>query len=140
MQTQILSLLLPTMTAIFAAIFLALWWQDRARLYVLAYGYWFAAVSAGICLQVWIIAEFGPAEVLGFHALSSSGILALVWALANRDGERVPILAFIIMTALTGTIVWQASLASVQPVLLMAQNFNAAMLFGMGAYGLWQSP
>ncbi|WP_298465345.1 GGDEF domain-containing protein [uncultured Erythrobacter sp.] len=140
MQAQILTLIIPAMTLIFSAVFIALWWQDRSRFYILSYAYWFAAVATGIALQAWIIKDFGPPEILLFHLLSSSGLIALLWGVAKRDKRRVPLLAFILVTLATGVVCWFARAWEVQPVLLLAQNFNAGLLFAMGAYGKWSTP
>ncbi|MEM8724239.1 MAG: GGDEF domain-containing protein [Pseudomonadota bacterium] len=139
MQAQILTLIIPAMTLIFSAVFIGLWWQDRSRLYILSYAYWFAAVATGIALQAWIITNFGPAEVVLFHLLSSSGLIALLWGVAKRDNRRVPLLAFILVTLASGVVCWFARAWEVQPVLLLAQNFNAGLLFAMGAYGKWST-
>ncbi len=140
MQAQILTLIIPAMTAIFAGVFAALWWQDRSKGYILAYGYWFAAVAVGITLQAWVIQNFGPNEVVLFHLISSSGLIALLWGVASRDGQRAPVLGYIAVTFGTAGVIWYGRAAEVQSVVLMAQNFNAGLLFAMGAYGKWQSP
>lgn len=137
MQALILTLMIPTMTLVFAAVFVALWWQDRARTYILAYAAWFLAVAAGLLAQALFVTSFGPPQIVAFHLVSTTGLIALLWGVARRDERRVPLVLFIAMTCGTAVVLWFAAKLGNSGVLIMAQNFNAALLFAMGAYGKW---
>jgi len=90
-------------------------------------------------LQAWVFTDFGPVEVALFHTMSSIGLIALLWGVAKRDDERVPLIALIALCSATGVIVCIARVNEVQSVLLMVQNSNAGFLFALGAYRLWQT-
>ncbi|MEO9463368.1 MAG: GGDEF domain-containing protein [Marinomonas sp.] len=140
MQAQILLFIIPGMTLLFAAAFIALWWQDRAKHYILAYAAWFVAVAVGIAMQAFVFSDFGPLKVIFFHAVSSTGLIAMIWGVAKRDGLRMPIGVFVLISMATAVIVWFAQVNGVQPVLIMAQNFNAGLLFAIAAFSKWQGP
>lgn len=139
MQETILTLMIPAMTLIFSAIFVALWWQDRARVYILAYATWFLVVAAGLLAQALFVTAFGAPQILLFHFSSSFGLIALLWGIARRDDRKVPLGFFLLVTSLTAIIVWYAATLGNSAVLIMAQNFNAGLLFTLGAYGKWSA-
>lgn len=139
MQQLILTLMVPVMTLIFAAVFVAFWWQDRAKIHILAYAVWFILVAVGLTIQTWLIPEFGPTEVVLFHLTSTTGLISLLWGIAKRDDRRIPLVAFIGLSVGTGVVLWFASSLGNSAVLIMAQNFNAGLLFCFGAYGKWTS-
>ncbi|RGP40161.1 Diguanylate cyclase DosC [Altererythrobacter insulae] len=140
MDVQVLTLIIPLTTLIFSGILLAVWWQDRGKVYILGYAAWFLGISLGITMQAWLISDFGPPEVVFFHLLSTAGLIALLWAIAKHDHRRLPLSALLGVTLATAVVLWFARASDVQSVVIMAQNFNAGLLFAMGAYGKWQSP
>ncbi len=139
MQIQILYFLIPAMTLIFAAVFGALWWQDRTRRYILLFAFWAFTVGLSVCLQTWVFGSIGKGELVFLHLLSSLSIIALVWGVALRYGDRTPLLAFGILSLLTAGILWLARGYGVQPVIIMAQNFNGALILGAAGLSLWLS-
>ncbi|MEE4199526.1 GGDEF domain-containing protein [Erythrobacter sp.] len=139
MQEQILVSIIPVMTVLLGAGFVGLWWKDRSQLHVLAFSLWFASVSLWTAIQSWFLSELGPAEMLAFTVLSGFSLIALAWGVARRDGKSIPLVAMVAVTTGTGLIAWHATVIGNSAVLLMAQNFNAALLCALAAYSKWES-
>lgn len=138
MQAEILTFIIPGMMAIFAAVLIALWRTDRSRTYVLAFAYWALAFCGGIILQGAITWNFAPYDILLFHWNAAIAIIALIWGVAKRDGQRSPVVAMLALTALTTPILYFARIYEVQSVLLMTQNFNTGLLFALAAQAKWK--
>ena len=139
MQTDILTSVILVMAAVFAGLFVALWRQEKHKRYILTYAYWSAAVATCIALQAWVIKDFGVMELVAYHALASSGVIALLCGVETRQDRSVPLAGFISVTALTGVLIAFARAAEVQMVVIMSQNFNSGLLFTIGAYACWMS-
>ncbi len=138
-QAQILTFIIPGMMAIFAAVLFALWRTDPSRTYVLAFAYWALAFCGGIILQGAIPWNFAPYDILLFHWNAAIAIIALIWGVAKRDGQRSPVAAMLALTALTTPILYFARTYEVQSVLLISQNFNTGLLFALAAQSKWKT-
>ena len=138
MQAQILTFIIPGIMAIFAAVLFALWWTDRSRTYVLAFGYWAFAFCLGIILQGTITWNFAPYDILLFHWNATVAVIAMIWGVAKRDRQRSPVPAMLMLTALVTPILYFARSYEQQSVLLTVQNFNIGMLFALAAQAKWR--
>jgi len=139
MQSQILGYLSPAITVIFAVIFVALWWRDRQRRYVLAYAGWFAAVALATAIQAFLVTDFGPIEVVILHLVLTLGAVGMIWGVAKRYEQRIPLLALVLIALVSGAVCALGSVYENQTVYLIAQNTAGGLLFALGAYTVWGS-
>ncbi|MGB3469574.1 MAG: GGDEF domain-containing protein [Erythrobacter sp.] len=138
MQAQILTFIIPGIMAIFAAVLFALWWTDRSRIHVLAFGYWAFAFCLGIILQGAVPWNFAPYDILLFHWNATFAVIAMIWGVAKRDRQRSPVAAMLLLTAMVTPILYFARSYEQQSVLLMVQNFNMGILFALAAQAKWR--
>ncbi|WP_298465343.1 diguanylate cyclase [uncultured Erythrobacter sp.] len=140
MQAHVLTFIIPAIALIFSAIFAALWWQNRERLYILAYSYSFGSMAMGVALNIWILGGYGPVGLVAYHVLSMSGLIALMWGTSHRVRQRIPILAYSVTVAIACVICWYALEQGETLAGKLAQNTNAALLFALGAQNLYHAP
>ncbi|MEM8724240.1 MAG: GGDEF domain-containing protein [Pseudomonadota bacterium] len=140
MQAHILTFIIPAIALIFSAIFAALWWQNRQRLYILAYSFSFGSMAVGVALNIWILGGYGPLGLTTYHLLSMAGLIALIWGASNRVGQKVPVLVYALTAAITCVICWYAMAEGEQLAGKLAQNTNSALLFALGAQNLYHAP
>ncbi|MEE4289252.1 MAG: GGDEF domain-containing protein [Erythrobacter sp.] len=139
MQAIILTFIIPAIALIFSAVFAGLWWQDRARLHVAAYCYCYAALAAGVIINILIFQSVGPAGIVSYHLLSMSGLIALAWATADRVGLKAPVLTYSASVVFTSGLLWACAAAGEFEALRMAQNVNSSLLMALMAQNLWQA-
>lgn len=137
MQTQILGFLSPAITVIFTCVFVAIWWQDRSRLHILAYASWFGVVALATALQAFLITRFGPAEMLLLHGVLTSGTIALLWGVARSRNSKIPLTGLIGIALANGVVCWIAGTYENQMAFLISQNYNGSLLFALGAFSVW---
>lgn len=139
MQAQVLTFIIPGMMAIFCAILLGFWWQDRSRLYILGFAYWAFSFCGSIILQGAVPFDFAPYDILLFHWNAAIGLLALLWGVSKRDGEPFPLLAMLGVTIVATPILYYSRIYEQQGVLLMTQNFCSGLFFALAAQNKWRA-
>ncbi|MEM7689762.1 MAG: GGDEF domain-containing protein [Pseudomonadota bacterium] len=139
MQASILTFVIPAIAMIFAAVFGLLWWQDRTRLHIAAYGYCYAALGAGVMINIFILQSVTPFGIVAYHLLSMSGLIAMLWGTARRLGLKTPILAYSASVVFTSGILWAAIAAGERDAMMMAQNTNSSLLMALTAQNLWHA-
>ena len=139
MQALILTFILQTITFIFAAVFVGLWWQDRARLHVAAYAYCYAALGAGVLINIFVFQSITPITVVAYHLLSMSGLIALLWGTAHRVGLKTPLIAYTATVLFTSVLLWAAISAGERDAMMMAQHTNSSLLMALTAQNLWHA-
>ncbi|MEE4155302.1 MAG: GGDEF domain-containing protein [Erythrobacter sp.] len=140
MQAIILTFIIPAIALIFCAVFAGLWWQDRARTHIAAYAYCYAALAAGIIINIVIFEHVRPIGIVSYHLLSMSGLIALAWATAHRVGLRAPLKAYTASVFFTAALLWACAEAGEMEALRMAQNVNSSLLMALMAQNLWHAP
>ncbi|MEM6826786.1 MAG: GGDEF domain-containing protein [Pseudomonadota bacterium] len=139
MQAQVLTFVVPAIAMIFAAVFAGLWWQDRARLHIAAYAYCYAALAAGVVINIWILRDVGPVGIVSYHLLSMSGLIALLWGTAARVGLKTPLATYAFTVLFTCVILSFAAGAGDRNAMVMAQNTNSSLLMALTAQNLWHA-
>ncbi|MEL6238112.1 MAG: GGDEF domain-containing protein, partial [Pseudomonadota bacterium] len=130
---------IPAIAAIFAAIFAGLWWQDRTRLHVAAYAYGFAALSAGVIVNIVIFQAITPEAVVAYHLISMSGLIALLWGTAHRLGLKTPVRIYVASVLFTCVLIWVSVAAGERDAMMIAQNTNSSLLMALTAQNLWHA-
>ncbi len=138
MQAQVLTFVIPGIMAIMGMVLLGFWWEDRAQKYTLGFVYWTFAFCLGIVLQGVISWDFAPYDILLFHWNAALGLIALFWGVANRDGQKSPVIGMLVITAVTTPVLFFARSFGEQSILLMTQNFNTALLVALAAQSKWK--
>ncbi|MDJ0977110.1 MAG: GGDEF domain-containing protein [Erythrobacter sp.] len=139
MQALVLTFIIPATALIFAAVFVGLWWQDRSRVHVAAYAYCYAALGAGVMINIFILQAVTPFGIVAYHLLSMSGLIALLWGTAHRVGLKTPIRAYTASVVFTAGILWAAISAGERDAMMMAQNINSSLLMALAAQNLWHA-
>ncbi|MEO1047118.1 MAG: GGDEF domain-containing protein [Pseudomonadota bacterium] len=139
MQAQVLTFVIPAIAMIFAAVFAGLWWQDRARLHIAAYAYCYAALAAGVMINIWILRDVGPVGIVSYHLLSMSGLIALLWGTAARVGLKTPLATYAVTVVFTCVILALAANAGDRNTMVIAQNTNSSLLMALTAQNLWHA-
>ena len=139
MQAHVLTFIIPAIALIFSAIFAALWWQNRERLYILAYSYSFGSMAMGIALNIWILGGYGPLGLVSYHVVSTSGLIALIWGISDRVGQKVPLFAYAVTVVAACVIIWFAMDQREILAAKLAQNTSSALLFALAAQNLYHA-
>ncbi|MEL7319062.1 MAG: GGDEF domain-containing protein [Pseudomonadota bacterium] len=139
MQALILTFIIPALAMIFASVFGVLWWQDRSRLHVAAYAYCYAALGAGVMINILIFQAITPGGIVAYHLLSMSGLIALLWGTAHRVGLKTPIGAYAASVVFTSAILWACISAGERDAMMLAQNVNSSLLMALTAQNLWHA-
>lgn len=139
MQAIILTFIIPAIALIFCAVFAGLWWQDRSRRHVAAYAYCYAALAAGVIINIVIFEHVSPIGIVSYHLLSMSGLIALGWATAHRVGLKAPLRLYAASVLFTAALLWACAAAGEFEALRMAQNINSSLLMALIAQNLWHS-
>jgi diguanylate cyclase (GGDEF)-like protein len=137
MQTLILTFIIPAIALIFAAVFAGLWWLDRTRLHVAAFAYCYAVLGLGVMINIFIFQAVTPWGIVAYHALSMSGLIALLWGTGYRVGLKTPVLAYAASVVFTAIFLWLTIAAGERDAMLMAQNVNSSLLMVLAAQNLW---
>ncbi|MEM7702035.1 MAG: GGDEF domain-containing protein [Pseudomonadota bacterium] len=139
MQALILTFIIPALALILVGVFGVLWWQDRSRLHVAAYAYCYAALGAGVLINIFIFQAVTPAGIVAYHLLSMSGLIALLWGTAHRVGLKTPIGAYVASVVFTSAILWACISAGERDAMMLAQNVNSSLLMALTAQNLWHA-
>lgn len=139
MQAVVLTFIIPAIAMIFAAVFAGLWWADRSRLHVAAYAYCYAALGAGVMINIFILQAVTPLGIVAYHLLSMSGLIALLWGTARRVGLKTPLPAYIASVVLTCVLLGVTIAAGERDAMMMAQNLNSSLLMALTAQNLWHA-
>ena len=139
MQALILTFIIPAIAMIFAAVFAGLWWQDRSRHHVAAFAYCYAALGAGVMINILIFQSITPLGIVAYHHLSMSGLIALLWGTAHRVGLKTPSGAYAATVVFTAAVLWFAISAGERDAMMLAQNANSSLLMALTAQNLWHA-
>lgn len=139
MQALILTFVIPAIAMIFAAVFAGLWWQERARVHIAAFAYCYAALGAGVMINIFIFRSVTPMGIVAYHILSMSGLIALLWGTAHRVGLKTPLPAYFASVIFTCGVLWITSAAGERDAMMMAQNTNSSLLMALTAQNLWHA-
>ncbi len=139
MQALVLTFVIPAISLIFAALFAAMWWQDRARRHVLAYAVSYAALATGVAVNIWIFGAVGPFGIVLYHLLSMGGLIALMWGVSRRVGQKIPMFAYLATVLLTSLVLSYAISHGESDAMRLAQNINSALLIALTAQNLWNA-
>ncbi|WP_432200749.1 GGDEF domain-containing protein [Erythrobacter sp. W53] len=137
MHAMILTFVIPAVALIFTVAFFGLWWNNRKCIHVLAFSACFASIAIGVAFNIWISANVGLPGIVFYHLLSMAGLLAMMWGLTVRHGQKAPIGAYGATALFTCAILWIASAAGEVSAMKMAQNTNSALIMAMMATNLW---
>lgn len=137
MQTAILTLIIPIISMIITCAFLALWWNDRKQLPVLAFAACFASLALGVAINIWIIEHANAAGVVAYHLVSMAGLLCLMWGVAKRADVKAPLRFSAISVILVSGVLWYTIEAGQPDAMRLTQNTNSAMITALIAVCLW---
>lgn len=130
---QIVGLINPGMSLIFAAGGFALWLRDRSLVYVL--GYVLAAVLIGVSFSINHYSQ-DPGQrgvQMAVAAFSTSAVIALVWSMCHRLGQRTPLLLWFAGALCTIVVVFLADHSRDVSASLLAVNCYCGIIMVMGA-------
>lgn len=133
MSDQIVGLINPGMSLIFAAGGFALWLRDRSLIYVL--GYVTAAVLIGFSFAINHYShDPGQRAVQMLVAgLSITAVISLVWSMCHRLGQSTPLKLWIAGALLTVGLVFFADPGRDVSASLLAVNIYCGVVMVMGA-------
>lgn len=133
MSDQIVGLINPGMSLIFAAGGFALWLRDRSLIYVL--GYVTAAVLIGFSFAINHYSQDpGQRAVQMLVAgLSITAVISLVWSMCHRLGQSTPLKLWIAGALLTVGLVFFADPGRDVSASLLAVNIYCGVVMVMGA-------
>lgn len=133
MSDQIVGLINPGMSLIFAAGGFALWLRDRSLIYVL--GYVMAAVLIGLSFAInHYSQDSGQRAVQMLVAgLSITAVISLVWSMCHRLGQSTPLKLWIAGEVLTVVLVYFADPGRDVSASLLAVNIYCGVVMVMGA-------
>jgi diguanylate cyclase (GGDEF)-like protein len=137
MPLQIVSLITPAFALLFAGVFAALWWRDRARLHLLAFALSYAALVLSFALVVLVFDGKSPPMAVAVALISGFGAAATVWGAARRMGMASPVAGYAIVVVLTALFAGLAAAFGQPRVLMLAQNTGSSLIFVLGALVLW---
>ena len=130
---QIVGLINPGMSLIFAAGGFALWLRDRSLVYVL--GYVLAAIMIGVSFAINHYSQ-DPGQrgvQMLVAAFSTSAVIALVWSMCRRLGQRTPLLLWLAGALCTIVVVFLADHSRDVSASLLAVNCYCGIVMVMGA-------
>ncbi len=139
MQAQIFTFVIPAMALIFAIVLGAMWWQRRDQLHILAYSYCFGSMAAGVVINIWIMGAIGPIGLVGYHILSMSGIIAMMWGASRRAGQDIPLLAYSATVVVACILLGIAGSVGDIPTMKLVQNTSSGLLVALAAQNLWHA-
>lgn len=130
---QIVGLINPGMSLIFAAGGFALWLRDRSLIYVL--GYVFAALLIGFSFAINQYSnDTGQRAVqMLVAALSITAAISLVWSMCHRLGQRTPLLLWLAGALCTVALVFFVDHSRDVSASLLAVNCYCGVVMVMGA-------
>ena len=133
MSDQIVGLINPGMSLIFAAGGFALWLRDRSLIYVL--GYVLSAVLIGFSFAInHYTQDPGQRGVqMLVAALSITAVISLVWSMCHRLGQRTPLLLWLAGGLCTVVLVFFADHGRDVSASLLAVNCYCGVVMVMGA-------
>lgn len=133
MSDQIVGLINPGMSLIFAAGGFALWLRDRSLIYVL--GYVLAAILIGFSFAINHYSQDpGQRGVQMLVAgLSITAVISLVWSMCHRLGQRTPLLLWLAGALCTVVLVFFADHGRDVSASLLAVNCYCGVVMVMGA-------
>jgi diguanylate cyclase (GGDEF)-like protein len=137
---QIVGLINPGMSLIFAAGGFALWLRDRSLNYVL--GYVLAAVLIGFSFAINQYSQnagTGPVQML-VGALSIAAVISLVWSMCHRLGQATPLGLWLGIGAAAVAVVGLADHGRDVTASLLAVNLACGVVMVMGTQIMAQSP
>lgn len=140
MSDQIVGLINPGMSLIFAAGGFALWLRDRSLIYVL--GYVLAAVLIGFSFAINQYSDAsgtGPVQML-VGTLSITAVISLVWSMCHRLGQSVPIGLWLGIGACAVVVVGLVDHGRDVTASLLAVNLACGVVMVMGTQIMAQSP
>lgn len=137
MPLQIVSLITPAFALLFAGVFAAMWWRDRARLHLLAFALSYFALVLSFLLVVLVFDGKSPAMAVAVALISGFGAAAIGWGAARRMGLPSPIAGYSIIGVLTALFAGLAAAYGQPRVLMLAQNTGSSLIFVLGALVLW---
>lgn len=132
MSDQIVGLINPGMSLIFAAGGFALWLRDRSMVHVL--GYVLAAILIGFSFAInHYAADPGQTSVqIIIAVLAIAAVIALVWSMCHRLGQDVPLLVWLAAGVVTVAMVAIADHARDVTASLLAVNLCCGVVMVMG--------
>ena len=133
------ALVWPAIALIFVAIFGFLWRATPERRYLLGFLSGFLALAIAMAFHIAFVSWNTSAAVAVAHGLSSLSIIAIVWGICSRVGQRVPLVAMIASSLVAATLVFAALDTGKNHVALSVQNASIGLLFGMGAIAFWMA-
>lgn len=133
MQTQILGLLTPVMTLLFAAMFVTFWRAGRMKRYVLGFG-----IAYVLAATAFLITHFAPAgAIYVFHVTQvfySMSAVVLLASVCERAGQRFQFASFALVYAVSALALGVAvSLSNDVSARLIIVNMGYGVMFAIGA-------
>ncbi len=140
MSDQIVGLINPGMSLIFAAGGFALWLRDRSLIYVL--GYVLAAILIGFSFGINHYSHnpgTGPVQML-VGTLSIAAVISLVWSMCHRLGQPVPLALWLGIGSGAVVLVGLADHGRDVTASLLAVNLACGVVMLMGTQIMAQAP
>lgn len=133
MSDQIVGLINPGMSLVFAAGGFALWLRDRSLNYVL--GYVLAAVLIGFSFAInhYSLDPGQRGVQMLVAALSITAVISLVWSMCHRLGQRAPLLLWLAGGLCTVVLVFFVDHGRDVSASLLAVNCYCGIVMVMGA-------
>jgi diguanylate cyclase (GGDEF)-like protein len=131
------ALVLPSLSLIFVAIFVALWRKDPLRRHLLGYAFAFFALFLAMSFHIAIPSMNTSITVPITHGVASVSIIAIAWSSCNRLGQSLPIELMLFVALVSCVLIFFALDSSKESVALAVQNGASGVLFGIGAMALW---
>lgn len=131
------ALVWPALALVFAGAFFWLWYVDKARLHLLAFGIGFFALFLAMALLIAFPSMKAPLWVASLHGLSCASVVAIVWGATARLNQRTPLVAMCVIALISCILLFIALNELEHSVALLVQNGSSGILFGIGAVSLW---
>ena len=140
MSDQIVGLINPGMSLIFAAGGFALWLRDRSLIYVL--GYVIAAVLIGFSFAINHYSQEPGARIVQMlvGTLSIAAVISLVWSMCHRLGQATPLGLWLGIGLGAVTVVGLADHGRDVTASLLAVNLACGVVMVMGTQIMAQAP
>ncbi len=140
MSDQIVGLINPGMSLIFAAGGFALWLRDRSLIYVL--GYVLAAVLIGFSFAINHYSQDPGARIVQMlvGTLSIAAVISLVWSMCRRQGQATPLGLWLGMGLGAVVVVGLADHGRDVTASLLAVNLACGVVMVMGTQIMAQAP
>ncbi|MEL6529575.1 MAG: GGDEF domain-containing protein [Pseudomonadota bacterium] len=131
MADTIMGLLNPTIAAIFAAVFAALWMRDRSNRTALVFAFGYVGLAAGF-----LVFHFTPdPDAIGWtlfmHTIYSVSAGCVCWAAADRVGQEAKVSNLLVISIAAAALIVVGSFGTDMNARLIAANTAYGLMFAL---------